>query len=77
MKTKLRVINTFFIPVNLILKKFNYLLIYDYMNNIDPKTFETKLQSEYISIIKFAKIPNEKKYCKILKEYKILEFKYL
>jgi hypothetical protein len=77
METKVRVINTFFIPFNLFLKLFNYILRYGYMNEFDTKTFESKLHSEYISIIKVKNIPNETKYKRLVKEYKLWEQKYM
>lgn len=61
MNKKVRIINMFFKTINLILKRFNYILKYDYMNNFNTILFKAELYSEYISIIKVEKIPNETK----------------
>jgi hypothetical protein len=67
-------INRLFLPINFILKRFNYLLHYQRMYSIDIN-FISKIDNEYISIIKTSKIDNTN-YYNIVKEYIIWKKNY-
>ena len=61
-------INYYFIPINFILIRFNYIISFSFQYWFDKKDFTSNVYSGKLSIKKIKKIPNEK-YSKILKEY--------
>ena len=54
-------INRLFIPINFILKRFNYLLHYQKIYSIDIM-YNSSIDCEYISINKIAKIDDSNYY---------------
>ena len=60
-------INYLFIPINFILKRFNYIISFSFLYWFDDKNFTSKINSSKLSI---KKLENSKGiYRKIIKEY--------
>jgi hypothetical protein len=59
-------INYLFIPINFILKKFNYLFMYKEQAHFNIKTFEVDYKNISFELLKIEKIDN--KFCKIIKK---------
>jgi hypothetical protein len=65
-------INYLFIPINFILKRFNYIISFSFKYWFDDKDFTTNIYRSVLSIKKLEKIPNQNFY-KIIKEYIIYQ----
>ena len=59
-------INYLFIPINFILKRFNYLFVYREEFYFDVKTFTPDYKNIYFALLKIEKINN--KFCRTIKK---------
>jgi len=59
-------INYLFIPINFILKRFNYLLLFREIFVFDSETFEKDYKDITLELLKIEKINN--KFCKTIKK---------
>ena len=64
-------INYLFVPINFILKRFNYIISFNFQYWFDDKNFTSNVYSGKLSIKKLEK--NKEIYRKILKEYIIYQ----
>ena len=61
-------INYLFIPINFILKRFNYLIVHNWQYFFNKDNFTSNIYGEKISLYKIKPTANEK-YSKVIKEY--------
>lgn len=59
-------INYLFIPINFILKRFNYLFVYREEFHFNEKTFKPDYKNIYFALLKIEKINS--KFCRTIKK---------